>query len=396
MQPVRPADSPLTLQPPRGAAGRVRALIFTNCWSQAAGIPCSGAALRASGEALWPSPVQDAGGDELELNLKWWTYPHGVLVSGALRAALCRKYPALLMVLANPLWAVLRDLQALARAPHAGGMLASPASPGAPSSLASEPIRRRTRRRRRHQLDALAKQLRLDEQSLGAHSLEWLQQLITFHGSWTCLALLLAILVSRASCYAVPRRWLRQRFALTFLLMCLAPELRGVTSLLYPLIDDLMRAGVLWPVHDWPPNLAAFEQRLTALRRLSQQLQRQRRLPRAKADDWLRRMFNDLDGRRPCVSDLDLNLSDSTVDFTSVALQPLFRRCRRQQRRARDVVYRFARMPLDPKVYQGWERLQARDLATPLAAPAAPGRATAVSSERLPRERAPGVPRRSG
>lgn len=375
MKPARPAEPPLTRQPPRGAAGRVRALIFTNCWSQAAGIPCSGAALRASGEALWPSPMQGADELEPEFNIKWWTYPQGVLVAGALRAALCRKYPVLLMVLANPLWAVLRHLQALARTQHAGVMVASPRSPSSPTPGL---IRCRTRRRLRRQLDGLARQLRLDEQTLGAHSLGWLQQLITFHGSWTCLALLLAILVSRSGCYEVPRVWLRQRFALTFLLMCLAPELRGAPSLLYQLIDYLMSDGVLWPVHDWPVNLAEFEQRLGALRDLSSQLQRQRRLPRAKGEDLLRRLFNDLDGRRPCVSDLDLSLPDSAVDFTSVALRQLFLRCRRQKRRAREGVYRFARMQLDPKVYQGWERLQTRDVATASASPANSGRAIAV------------------
>ncbi len=263
----------------------------------------------------------------------WAGYLNGRLPRARLRAALCKRFTVLLLVLANPLWTVLPIL----------GLNGVPPTQGD-----------------QRRINRLARSIRINEAPLTEQTFTAFQRLVAL-ANWQSLSLMLVILASRCSQCETIRVWLSQRFAVTFLLICLDRELAVAERFLFQIVDHLVRRGVLVPILAWPKNLEEFQHRLTNLRALTNKLHCVRRVSEDHACKLLKALFSNGDATCPYRNDLDVCTGRTFLDVDVPELAPLFERCRKQARWRGHVTYHFHGLKLDPKVMQGWEQLAAKE-----------------------------------
>jgi hypothetical protein len=333
------AANKLDLRPYRKAINRVRAIVFINTLIIAAKIKREPSSLMRWGQDF---ERQFLGFRCDDPSMKWRRYLRGVLVAPGLRAALCKRFTIVFMVLINPLWGVLFQLEAFSH--ELDKLLRLGAG-----KLEWRKLHERNRRIR----ERLAGSIQSDDHYLDKCSLKHWQPIA--YSDWGCLCFALVILWSRSSRLEAQRVWLSRRFSQIFLLVCLHPEMTGATRLLFQIVDRLIRQVVLCPVRGWPSSLQQFKRRLKNLRRLVFALQRQCGMTENQALKMVHAMFIDLDNVAPRLTDEDVCAPRMPINFCSPKLAPLFKRCRKQMRRKNGRYFSFKRWKLDVKAVQGWK-----------------------------------------
>lgn len=319
----------------RKKIGRIRGLVFFNSWVVAAGVMRKAPVIMRWGLAF----EQGLGFTYDELGIKWRRFFYGFLPTPHLRAALCKRFCVVMLVLLNPLWAVLMRLEAAARD------LDTLECHGTDYSAwnRSKNLRRR--------LDAIAKTIRFDGRPMTERSLTCLQRLS--FGDWTCLGLMLVILASRAPCFELLRTWLNRQFALIFFLTCLRLELQGATRLLFQVLDRFIRRGVLCNVKGWPSSLQRFKRCLKHLRKFMRKMQRHH--PGMTDEEALRVMhtlFLDPTNEDALSHVLDVRSPGSCLDVDTPDFALLIKRCRKQKYRNEGRSYGVAGLKVDSTVVE--------------------------------------------
>lgn len=321
-------------RPIRHSINRIRAIVFTNGLISAAKLKRDPSVLMRWGQNF----EQELGLTCDELRNKWVGFLCGVLVESRLRAALCKRFIMLAVVLINPLWTVLFRLEAVAHKleKHARNH---------PDSF----IQRKLTKNVCHPLDMLAYSIRLGDQPLterSIRSLQWFSQ-----GHWQSLALLLAILASRFAHFETLRTWLRRRFTLIFLLTCLRPELKGATRLLFQVVDGLMRQHLLDPVSAWPSSLRQFKRRLKLLQHVVRKLQRQYRISDKDTLTLIHALYIDWNGRRSVLNEFNKGPT-AAYPASAYEVARILKRHHRRMHGNKGAFFSFAGLPIDPKVEQ--------------------------------------------
>ncbi|MFJ2692127.1 hypothetical protein [Pseudomonas sp. NPDC087336] len=212
---------------------QLKAIVFINHLILLAKCRRNPSALERWGEAfeVRAGLVRPGGG----FTNKWKRYLQGVMPEPKLQTALIAEFPMLKQVLDNPLWEILRLLE-----------------------VSSDYGR------------TLVTQLKLHGKSLHGLQRRRLQRRITA-AYWQDLGFWLVILAGAVEKYRWAREFMRERFFVYLLLICVQPEFSGAQKWLYPLLDYHFREGHL-PSIGWPVSAEAFDIQLRGFRVLPRQL----------------------------------------------------------------------------------------------------------------------------